>query len=145
MAISDLDKLNTLNSVFHNVFITDNGQDLHLNELCNIIKMNNIKVTTNDITTALADMSNKISRTPDEIPAFFFKRIAPWIIDVLRHLYQLSLSTTKIPYQWKQALIVIPFHKKGTRKLPSNYRPISLPTAIIAIITLLPKNCYIIY
>ena len=75
MAISDLDKLNTLNSVFHNVFTTDNGQDLHLNELCNITKMNDIEVTANNITTTLANMSNKISRTPDEIPAFFLSKL----------------------------------------------------------------------
>ena len=71
MAISDLDKTNTLNSVFHNVFNTSNGQDLHLNELCNITKINNIEVTANDITTALVNMSNKISRSPDEIPTYF--------------------------------------------------------------------------
>ena len=57
--------------MFH-VFTTDNGQDLHLNELCNIIKMNDIEVTANNITTALADMSNKISGTPNEILAYFF-------------------------------------------------------------------------
>ena len=123
--ILDLDKANTLNSVFQNVFITDNGQDLHLNELCNITKMNDIKIIAKDITTALANMSNKTSRTPDEIPSYFFKRITPWITNALCHLYQLHLSTAKIPYQWKQAL-VIPIHKKGIHKLPSNYCPILL-------------------
>ena len=59
--------------MFHNVFITDNGQNLHLNELSYIAKMNNIEVTANGITTALANMSNKIFRTPDEILACFFK------------------------------------------------------------------------
>ena len=65
MAISDLDKTNRLNSVFSTVFIPDNGQDLHLNELYNISKMNNIEVTANDITTALTSRSNKISKTPE--------------------------------------------------------------------------------
>ena len=95
--------------------------------------MNDIEVTANDITTALANMSNKISRIPDEILAYFLKRIAPRIIDVLCHLYQLSLSTAKIPYQWKQAL-VIPIHKKGTHKLPSNYRPISLTCVMCSLL-----------
>ena len=89
MAVSDLDKANTLNSVFHNAVITDNGQDLHFYELCNITKMNNVEVTADDITTALANMSNKIFTTPDEIPAYFIKQIAAWIIDVPCHLYQL--------------------------------------------------------
>ena len=55
--------------------------------------MNNIDVTTNDITTALANMSNKISRTPDTIADYFLKHIASCIVDLLRHLYLLSRST----------------------------------------------------
>ena len=75
MAISDFDKANTLNSVFHNVFITDNGQNFHLNELCNITKMNNLEVTANGITFAFANMSNKISRTPDAISPYFLRKL----------------------------------------------------------------------
>ena len=89
MAVSDLDKANTLNSVFHNAIITDNGQDLHFNELGNITKMNNIEVTANDITTALTNMSNKVFTTLDGILAHFIKQIAAWIIDSSCHLYQL--------------------------------------------------------
>ena len=57
MAISNLDKANTLNSVFLNVLITDYGQDLHFSELCNMTKMNCIEVTgtANDSTTAFAN------------------------------------------------------------------------------------------
>ena len=47
------------------------------------------------------------------------------MFDALCHLYQLSLSTAEIPYQWKQAL-VSPINKQGTHKLPSNYHPILL-------------------
>ena len=59
MAISHLDKVNTSNSEFYNVFNTDNGQILYLNELCDMNKINNIEVTTNNITTALANMSQQ--------------------------------------------------------------------------------------
>ena len=49
-------------------------------------------------------MSYKISRKPDAISIYFFMHIAPCIIDVSRYSYQLSLSITEVPYQWKQAL-----------------------------------------
>ena len=59
MAISHLDKVNTSNSEFYNVFNTDNGQDLYLNECCDMNQINNIEVTTNNITTAVANMSQQ--------------------------------------------------------------------------------------
>ena len=37
----------------------------------------------------------------------------------------MSMDCGSIPQGWKQA-IVCPIFKKGSRKLPSNYRPVSL-------------------
>ena len=53
-------------------------------------------------------------------------RVAPSIIVVLCYLFNLSLNSSKLPYQWKQA-VVIPIYKKGCRRnVLTNYRPISL-------------------
>jgi len=111
--------------MFHSVFTTDNECDLHLEQLATSSAMNFSEITVNDILLAIFKMSNKLSRTPNGIPAYFLKRIAPSIIDVLCYLFNLSLSSSTMPYQWKQAL-VISMHKKGSRDLPTNYRPISL-------------------
>ena len=44
---------------------------------------------------------------------------------LLTHIYKASLYQRRIPQDWKTAL-VFPIHKKGSRKSPANYRPISL-------------------
>ncbi len=44
---------------------------------------------------------------------------------LLTHIVNLSLSTLKVPDQWKCA-IVKPLYKDGARNLASNYRPISI-------------------
>ena len=59
----------------------------------------------------------------------FSKKIFVHFSSPLTHLYNLSLQTASIPYQWKNA-IVMPVFKKGSRNLPQNYHPISLICAI---------------
>ena len=70
-------------------------------------------------------ISVKIFRSPDSIPAYFLKRIAAPIFNVLSYLFMLTLTQGNLPAQWKTA-IVIPIYKKEAPDLTSNYRPISL-------------------
>ena len=47
----------------------------------------------------------------------------------LNILFSKSLNTGIVPDNWKKGLVV-PIHKKGSRKLASNYRPITLTSVI---------------
>ena len=87
--------------------------------------MESFEITAQDISAALTKMLCKVSQTPDGIPASFLKQVAPRIIVVLSYLFNLSLNSSKLPYQWKQA-VVISIYKKGCRNVPTNYRPLSL-------------------
>ena len=44
---------------------------------------------------------------------------------ILALIFNYSIHLSKLPTEWKSANVV-PIHKKGSQKLPSNYRPISL-------------------
>jgi len=60
----------------------------------------------------------------DNLPAWFLRLGAPVFCKPLTHLYNLSLSTSFVPVQWKLALIR-PVPKVSTPTQHSDYRPIS--------------------
>ena len=63
----------------------------------------------------------------------FFKEAALELSKPLAVLFQKSLDTGIVPNDWKLA-DVAPVFKKGDRKLPSNYRPISLTPLICKVL-----------
>ena len=54
-----------------------------------------------------------------------FSNTASEIAPILQMLYMQSLNTGTLPEDWLTANIT-PVYKKGSRSIPSNYRPISL-------------------
>ena len=86
--------------------------------------MESFEITAQDISAALTKTSCKVSQTPDGIPASFLKQVAPRIIVVLSYLFNLSFNSSKLPYQWKQAVVISIY--KGCRNVPTNYCPLSL-------------------
>jgi hypothetical protein len=62
---------------------------------------------------------------PDKIPNFIMKGCSEILTPLLRHIFNLSLSTGKFPSLWKKAAVV-PIFKNGNRALVGNYRPISI-------------------
>ena len=61
---------------------------------------------------------------PNNIAPKLVKEMAEWLVDLLVHLFNLSLSTGIIPNNFKTANVIQVFNK-GDPQIPS-YRPISL-------------------
>ena len=126
LAVTDTEKADALNYIFYNVYKVDDGNDLNLS--CKVLPqqcMNDVTVDVCDAAMAIQIISYKLSQSPDGIPAHFLKRVASPILDILLHLFNLSLNLVVIPLQWHSAIIV-PIRKKGSQDLPCNYCPISL-------------------
>ena len=70
---------------------------------------------------------------PDGWHPHFFKEAALELSKPLAVLFQKSLDTGIVPNDWKVA-DVAPVFKKGDRKLPSNYIPISLTPLICKVL-----------
>ena len=129
---SDDSKANLLNETFQKSFSSDDNLPLFP---CtqNIPGMLPFQITPSDVYNSILSCKDKISRTPEEIPSFFIKRISQYIILPLTYLYNLSLTSGDVPTQWKLSLIT-PVFKKGNKKLPTNYRPIAQTSSFCRIL-----------
>jgi len=66
---------------------------------------------------------------PDGIPSWFLRLLAPFLSLPLAHIYNLSLSFSYVPNEWKTASIT-PVPKTLPPSQPSDYRPISVTSIL---------------
>ena len=81
--------------------------------------------TNTEILQIINRFKNKKSPGSDNVGPQLLKEITSEIVMPLVHLFNLSISTGKVPDFLKIAK-VIPIYKKGDRQTIGNYRPISL-------------------
>ena len=82
-------------------------------------------ITVEGVNRLLADLQSHKAHGPDEIPARLLKETAHNMAPLLTLIFKASLHQQHLPSDWKTAHIT-PVFKKGSRKNPANYRPISL-------------------
>jgi hypothetical protein len=84
-------------------------------------------VTSTEVSNTILSLSNSRSVGTDGLAPDVIKANSLHIASQLSHVFNLSLSHGIFPKLLKQA-IVVPIYKSGSRKDPSNYRPISVLT-----------------
>ena len=126
----DVEKADLFNVEFYSKFIKDNGQSLQLQDRIsqtNFIDL--IKIDQRTIINAIKKIPAKSSFTPDGLPGIVVKKVGPTISFFLMLFFNISLSTSQVPHQWKEGYIT-PVYKKSSRNSASNYRPISLTSTL---------------
>ena len=91
-----------------------------------------IEITDDDIEKAINSIDENSSAGPDGVPAFIIKKLKKQIIKPLKLMLRKSIDEGIIPKTLKSANIT-PIHKGGSRKVPGNYRPVSLTSHIMKI------------
>jgi hypothetical protein len=84
-----------------------------------------ITITENEVLDILLSLNTSKASGPDMISTKMLKETAHSIAPSLHRLIVLSLRTHSVPQGWREANVT-PIHKKGTKSLCNNYRPISL-------------------
>ena len=84
-----------------------------------------ITVSEEEVQDQIRFLNANKSYGPDGISPRFIKLADYSLVKPLTKLYNLSLSSGKVPKLWKQANVV-PLHKKDSKHVMGNYRPVSL-------------------
>ena len=73
----------------------------------------------------LSSLKNTKSCGIDNIDSYVLKIAKFELVPAITHIVNLCISTGTFPQQWKLAKVV-PLHKKDSKSLPENYRPVAL-------------------
>ena len=125
------DKANALNGQFQSVFTK--LVPLKLKHLAELILPRNVTFPTMpDINITIHGVSKQLSKLnpgkaagPDNLTSRILKELHNEIAPMLTDIYNSSLRESKVPDDWRNA-IVTPVYKKGPKIKAENYRPISL-------------------
>ena len=141
---SNTDKAACLNEVFSLNFnsavpsLTEDDSHKFLVDF-ETIPPENILCTEDEVLTLLLAIDTSKASGPDGISGKMLKNTAVSISPILTKLFNLSLSSGKIPHKWKVSSVVpIPKSTANTEN-PCNYRPISLLSIVSK---LLEKHVY---
>ena len=87
--------------------------------------MPEIKIDENGILKLLSYLKIDKAAGPDDIKPIVLKELRKEIAPVIKAIFEKSLETDQLPKDWTAAK-VCPLFKKGDKRDPANYRPISL-------------------
>jgi len=124
---NEQDTADILNKFFQSVFVEEGPEELpefpdRVGADC---VLSDIQITPAEVYKELTTLDVNKAAGPDGIPTILLKMCADQLAVPLSHLFQKTLVTGKLPQDWKHAKIT-PIFKKGSRKKPGNYRPVSL-------------------
>lgn len=128
---------------FNSVFTKDDNDITYpsINILpCNY-PMQDIIITENLVSEHIKKLDVNKSEGSDGINARILYELHDVILTPLTMIFNNSLKLESVPKNWKKAHVA-PIHKKGNRKLVSNYRPVSL-TSITCKLMEKIISCYI--
>ena len=113
---------------------TESSSDLCvLKEFCDIKHRQSAPpippMTITEVYNALIHLKQTGTRGLDSLDGNILKLSAPVISDTLTYVYNLCIQICYVPAAFKQAK-VIPLFKSGRRSDPSNFRPISVLSAL---------------
>jgi hypothetical protein len=96
-------------------------------------------ITRSDVRKAISDCPGKYSSGCDGIPSVLYKQCCDELCLPLQVIFTVSLSSGKLPNDWLTSAAT-PIHKKGSRLLTANYRPVSLTVTACRILERIIKQ-----
>ncbi len=123
-------KADILAEFYSSVFTMEPDGDVPTipNRDCDVI-MTPLRISEEMVEKKLSELNPNKSPGPDSMHPRFLKEMATELKKPLAMLYNKSLDSSQLPNIWKKAKITAIF-KKGDRRHPGNYRPVSLTSIV---------------
>ena len=126
IAQTDQEKAEVLNSFFASVFTHENSSELpDFPDRSYTSILDSIKFTPALVKKSLQKLNPNKSPGPDGLHPYLLRELCDELAYPLSLLFTRSMQEGHVPSSWKQACIT-PIFKKGSKKDPGNYRPVSL-------------------
>ena len=100
-------------------------KDLQVMDECIISELTIVSITEDKIVNIIRKLNSNKAHGCDNMSIRMLKICDTTIAEPLKLIYEKCLDTGRYPRLWKKAIIV-PAHKKNSRQILKNYRPISL-------------------
>ena len=92
-----------------------------------------LEVCTEEVLSELKKLKTDKAVGPDGIHSILLNKCGEELAEPLRILFQKTMDEGRLPEDWKKAKVT-PIHKKGSKKLAGNYRPISLTSQVCKVL-----------
>jgi len=130
----DDEKADVLADFFGSVFTIEGQErmpDITMRE--DVKPLTECRISEEDIKNKLNDLKIGKSPGPDGIHPRILKELSEVLARPLKKIFEESVKNSRLPDVWKSANITALF-KKGDKKSPGNYRPVSLTSIICKVI-----------
>ena len=121
----DKDMANELNMQFSSVFTRDHSGRIPDMEDENAPEMKNLIITHRMVRKQIRKLKKDSAPGPDGITPRILQTLEEQLIEPLVIIFNKSFLSGEVPAGWKTATVV-PIFKKGQKRDPANYRPVSL-------------------
>ena len=92
-------------------------------------RLTTVTVLVEDIWNQLITLNPSKSGAPDGCHPHVLQEVKEGVITPLYLIFKKSLENGILPTPWKDASVMA-LYKSGDRRLPSNYRPVSLTSVV---------------
>ncbi|KAG6935017.1 hypothetical protein G0U57_015760, partial [Chelydra serpentina] len=128
-----------LNKYFASVFNEANEEIRNSGSMTNGNKDVGVDITISEVEAKLEQLNESKSGGPDNLHPRILKELAHEIASPLAKIFNESLNSGVVPFDWRIANIV-PIFKKGKKSDPGNYRPVSLTSVVCKVLEKILKE-----